>query len=81
MLDIFNIVDMIFVGRLGAGNTRATMLITFISLIVVGIPMAFILSRLWGVNVIWAALVGSNALQGIGAFIWFRTGKWKTTKV
>jgi Na+-driven multidrug efflux pump len=65
----------------GAGNTRATMLITFISLIVIGIPMAFVFSRLWGVNGIWAALIGSNALQGVGALIWFKMGKWKTTEV
>lgn len=65
----------------GAGNTRATMFITFVSLIVIGIPMAIVFSRLWGVNGIWAALVGSNALQGVGALIWFRMGKWKATKV
>ena len=65
----------------GAGNTRATLVITFVSLIVVGIPMALVLSRLWGVNGIWAALVGSNVIQGLGALVWFRIGKWKTTKV
>ena len=65
----------------GAGDTRATMIITFLALVVLGVPMAWGFSRLWAVNGIWAALIGSNVVQGIGVLIWFRLGKWKTRKV
>ena len=46
----------------GSGNTQATMIITAVSLIGFGIPMAWGFSRLWGVNGVWAALVGSNMI-------------------
>ena len=65
----------------GAGDTRATMIITFLALIVLGVPMAWGFSQLWGVNGIWGALIGSNVAQGLGVFIWFRKGRWKTKKV
>ena len=65
----------------GAGDTKATMIITFVALIVIGVPMAWFFSRFWGVNGIWAALIGSNAVQGLGVLGWFRMGRWKTKKV
>ena len=65
----------------GAGDTRTTMLITFLALIVLGVPMAWGFSQLWNVNGIWGALVGSNMAQGLGVFIWFRKGRWKTKKI
>lgn len=65
----------------GAGDTRATMIITGIALVAIGIPMAWGFSRMWGVNGVWAALIGSNAIQGLGMVLWFRTGRWKGKKV
>lgn len=65
----------------GAGNTQATMWITFLSLIVLGIPMAWGFANLWGVDGVWAALVASNAVQGLGMLYWFRSGRWKLAVV
>ena len=65
----------------GAGDTRATMIISAIALLCIGIPLALIFSRLWGINGVWAALIGSNAIQGLGVTIWFRMGRWKKKKV
>ena len=65
----------------GAGSTRAPMITTFVALIVIGIPLAWWFSRLWGVNGLWASLVASNMVQGVLILIWFRMGRWKRQKV
>ena len=66
----------------GAGDTRATMFITKRSpsspSIATGVGL---LARMWGVNGVWAALVGSNAIQGVGMVLWFRSGRWKRKAV
>ena len=61
----------------GAGSTRVPMVTTFVSLVVVGIPMAWGFSVLWGVNGLWASLVASNMIQGLLILVWFRMGRWK----
>jgi putative MATE family efflux protein len=65
----------------GAGDTVATMVISIAALIVLGIPMAWFFSRWWGVNGVWAALVGSNMLSGLATLIYFRLGRWKRKRV
>ena len=65
----------------GAGDTKATMVVTFLALIVIGIPMAYVFSRWWGVNGIWAALVGSNMIQGVGILYWFQRKSWIHKKI
>ena len=65
----------------GAGDTLAPMFITIFALIVVGVPMVWGFSRLWGVRGAWIALAVSEAVQGIGVLLWFRRGKWKVREV
>ena len=65
----------------GAGDTLAPMIITFISLIVIGIPLVWFFSRRWGVTGAWIAIAVSEAVQGVLVLFWFRLGKWKTKKI
>jgi putative MATE family efflux protein len=65
----------------GAGSTRVPMITTFVSLVVLGIPMAWGFSVLWGVNGLWASLVASNMVQGLLILVWFRMGRWKHQSV
>ena len=65
----------------GAGDTVPTMLITSISLIVIGVPLAWWFSRLWGVDGLWVGMALADVLQGIGLIVWFRLGRWKHKKV
>jgi putative MATE family efflux protein len=65
----------------GAGDTMATMIISLLAQIGLGIPMAWFFSRWWDINGVWAALVGSNMLSGLGMLIYFRLGRWKKKKV
>ena len=65
----------------GAGDTLPTMLIAFASLILIGVPMAWGFSRLWGVDGIWVALMAADMLQGVGTTIVFRSGRWMRKKL
>jgi putative MATE family efflux protein len=65
----------------GAGDTAASMVVTFIALIAVGIPAAWGFSRLWGVNGVWAAMTAGDILQGLGMIACFRMGRWKRKAV
>jgi putative MATE family efflux protein len=65
----------------GAGDTVATMLITLMSTMALGIPMTWGFSRIWGVDGVWAGLMSADILQGIGMILWFRLGRWKRKKV
>jgi Na+-driven multidrug efflux pump len=61
----------------GAGDTMATMVITAVSLIGIGVPVAWGLSRLRGVEGVWVELATADVLQGLGMILYFRTGRWK----
>src|SRR5690606_39981170 len=63
----------------GAGFTKASMLISILSLWVVRFPLAFFLSyktELGPVGIWWAFPI-SNLIAGTVAFIYFKTGYWK----
>ena len=55
-----------------------TMLLSFISLCVVRVPLAAVLSgtRL-GIRGIWIAIVSSFAASTINSLVYFRWGKWR----
>jgi len=63
----------------GAADTVAPMIITFISLWLVQIPLAFILSDIskLGLNGVWFAILAAYIMQGVLTWIWFSTGRWK----
>jgi Na+-driven multidrug efflux pump len=65
----------------GAGDTFVPMVVTSASLIVIGIPLVWLFSRLWGVTGAWAAIAVSEVIQGLGMVIWFQLGRWKLRKV
>ena len=68
-------------GHDGAGDTFTPMLITGISLIAIGIPLAWGFSQLWSILGIWIAIVVTEVLQGTAMAFSFRLGRWKLKKV
>ena len=63
----------------GAGFTKASMLISILSLWIIRFPVAFILSykTSMGYEGIWWAFPISNFLAAIAAFAYFKLGYWK----
>lgn len=62
----------------GAGKTISTMVISFISLCVIRIPLAGLLSHTkLGVRGIWIAIVISFAVSTINSLVYYRWGKWR----
>lgn len=65
----------------GAGDTMATMVITFVSLLVIGVPVTWALARIWQTDGVWAGLAVGEVIQAAGVIAYFRTGRWKHHKV
>ncbi len=62
----------------GAGDSLRPMVITGLSLLVIGVPTAYLLSSTWdSVTGIWVALLASNLLMGLLSAVEFRQGRWK----
>ena len=65
----------------GAGATLIPMFITLFSLWLVRIPLAVFLSKYMGEQGIWWAIPIAWFFGALGAFVYFRTGKWKNKGV
>jgi Na+-driven multidrug efflux pump len=65
----------------GAGDTFVLMVLSFVTLILIGVPMAWGASRLWGTDGIWAAMSAADFVQGLAVVAYFRMGRWKRVKV
>lgn len=66
----------------GAGDTTSPLVITFITLWIVQIPLAVILSRTTlGLNGVWIAMLLAYFAQACMAVSWFMVGRWKVKKV
>ena len=67
----------------GAGDTIPPLVVTGISMYVVKIPMAYILSitMKWGVTGVWVAIVVTFVLYSAAMALWFTRGKWKEKKI
>ena len=65
----------------GAGDTVPPLVITFITLWVIQLPLAVILSKLIGLQGIWYSYLAASIVVGILTMTWFRLGKWKLKKV
>ena len=70
-------------GLRGAGDTRATAIITFITVLLVrpGIAMLLIYVFHWGLEGAWIALVADQLLRTILVFARYQSGKWKNAKL
>lgn len=66
-------------GLQGAGDTRATMWVIIVSMWLIRLPLAYILSIPMGYGApgVWAAMVISMACQGTLMALWFKRGSWK----
>ena len=65
----------------GAGDTLIPMFITLISLWVIRIPLAAILSNHMGPSGIWWAIPGGWTIGLIGTVSYYLSGKWKNKGV
>ncbi|MDD4639556.1 MAG: hypothetical protein PHT63_07370, partial [Bacteroidales bacterium] len=65
----------------GAGATFVPMLITTLSLWVVRVPLAYILSQHFGESGIWWSIPIGWTIGCAGAIIYYRSGLWKKHRV
>jgi len=65
----------------GAGDTLIPMFITFFSLWMVRIPVAYFLSERIGESGIWWAIPIAWITGAALAYLYYRTGKWKSKAV
>jgi Na+-driven multidrug efflux pump len=67
----------------GAGDTLPTMLFSILSLWVIRVPLAKVLSSIpsLGANGIWIAIVISLVLSMLMSRIYYATGRWKEKHV
>lgn len=70
-------------GLQGAGDTRSTMWVAFISMWLIRLPLAWLLSLNLGLGPlgVWSAMTCSMMMQGLMMSWRFRQGKWKQIKV
>lgn len=76
--------SMVFAGSLrGAGDTRTPMLINGLSIWVLRVPLALLLTQLFGLGLTgaWLAMSIDLSLRGGLLFGRFRLGRWKTVRV
>jgi putative efflux protein, MATE family len=64
----------------GTGKTISTMILSFISLCIIRIPLAGVLSHTeLGINGIWLAIVISYAVSTINSLVYYFFGHWRNT--
>lgn len=67
----------------GAGDTFTPTLVNLVAFWLIEIPIAWVLAHTlaWGPNGVFASIAGSYSLAAVLAFLAFRTGRWKKTRV
>lgn len=67
----------------GAGDTRATAVITFLTVLLVRPGLALLTIRVfhWGLDGAWIALVADQLLRSLLVLLRYSSGKWKASKV
>ncbi|MCK9449322.1 MAG: MATE family efflux transporter [Bacteroidales bacterium] len=65
----------------GAGDTIVPMFVTLISLWIVRVPISYVLAQKIGPIGIWWGIPIAWSIGALFAYLYFRTGKWKTRKV
>jgi len=80
----FLALNMVFRGALqGAGDTRYPALITFFTMWVVRLPLAWLLALHYrmGATGAWIAMSSSVVLSGISMMVYFKLGNWRNVRV
>ncbi len=83
-LQPFQAMQFILAGALrGAGDTKATAVVTFITMLIVRPTLAIILIKVFhmGLNGAWIALAADQMLRSILIFARYRTGRWKYLRI
>jgi len=65
----------------GAGFGAPSLVLTVLRLFVLAIPLAYFLSRIYGVIGVWWGIAVSTVVVAVVAAIWFSLGKWKKGRV
>jgi putative MATE family efflux protein len=67
----------------GAGDTKATAIITFITVLVVRPGLAILLINYmhWGLEGAWIAFAADQLLRSLFVLIRYKSGKWKSIKI
>lgn len=67
----------------GAGDTRATLAVTFAGIWLMRVGLGYVLGIIWGLGLfgMWIAWFGDFAVRAGLVTLRFRTGKWKTLRV
>jgi len=67
---------------IGSGDTMSPAVITFISLWLLQVPLAYFLSRTTlGITGVWWAIAASALAQAIMMTFWFSRGRWKEKEI
>jgi len=61
----------------GAGRAMPALAITFLRVIVLAVPGAYVLSQMSGLRGVWIAIAGSSICAAVISATWFKTGAWK----
>ena len=66
----------------GAGDTRGAMWVIVISMWVIRLPLAYLLTLIlgYGATGAWAAMISSMTVQGVFMVLRFHKGKWKESR-
>ncbi len=64
----------------GAGRGYPSLVLTTLRLFVLAVPLAYFLSKIYGVTGIWYGIAISMIVSAIVSAIWFRRGTWKRGK-
>ncbi len=75
---------MVLTGALqGAGETVSPTMITIVTMVVIRLPLAYVLSQYTSLGTVgaWMAMSVSTVLMGVFTVVIFRQGKWRTTQV
>jgi Na+-driven multidrug efflux pump len=67
----------------GAGDTRATLVVTFIGIWLVRIVVGYLLGIALGLGLfgMWIGWLADFAVRAVMMYTRFRAGKWKTLKI
>ena len=70
-------------GLRGAGDTRATAVITFITVLLIrpGVAILMINAFHWGLEGAWVAMVLDQLVRSTLVLLRYHSGKWKTIKL
>jgi Na+-driven multidrug efflux pump len=72
----------VFSGSLrGAGDTRTTLFITVGSIWITRVPLAYVLTRLFGLNGAWLAIGSDFGVRAFFFWLRFHGGKWQKIKI